>query len=402
MFAMGGEQQGGSSNATESRSAAGFTAFALRLIGHLAGGSNLVFSPLSVYSALALVASGARGRTLQELLDALGAATRGELAGSVRGVAERALADRSASGGPTVAFAGGVWHDAAWALRPGFREAAAASYKAEALAVDFRHKPGKAIRDINRWVAAATNNLIGSIVEPTMVHEELSLVLASAIYFKGKWETPFAKRDTTVGEFHLLGGGAVEASFLSSGRDQLIAVHDGFKVLELPYRSSPPWSRGDDHLARYSMCVFLPDARDGLPALVERIASGGGLRDHLPRTKVRVGEFRLPKFKLSFSGSLLSALRDKMGIKAAFDEEQADLFDMARCRDDPSSPLFVGEVSHKAVLEVNEEGTVATATTTCYMMGSASGIPLYEWLDDRLLAGLPRWLGRVMGLGSCI
>jgi serpin B len=106
--------------------------------------ANLVFSPASVYAALALLAAGARGGTLQELLDALGGDSRDDLAGFACNVAERALADRSQSrsggGGPAVAFACGAWLDAAWALLPAFRDAAAASYNTEARAVDFSNE----------------------------------------------------------------------------------------------------------------------------------------------------------------------------------------------------------------------------------------------------------------------
>lgn len=63
----------------------GLTAFALRLGKHLAedGGGynkNLVFSPMSIYAALSLVAAGACGTTLDELLAVLGAASGDELA----------------------------------------------------------------------------------------------------------------------------------------------------------------------------------------------------------------------------------------------------------------------------------------------------------------------------------
>ena len=131
---------------TKSNSA-GLTALSLCLTKRLApaaagGDANLAFSPASIYAALALLAAGARGGTLQEILHALGGESRDDLAAFARRVAERALADRSCSsgGGPAVAFACGAWHDAAWAPRPEFRDAAAAAYKAEARAVDFSNE----------------------------------------------------------------------------------------------------------------------------------------------------------------------------------------------------------------------------------------------------------------------
>jgi serpin B len=121
----------------------GLTALALRLLGELAetsAHSNLVFSPLSIYAALALTAAGARGVTLQEFLDVLGARSRDELAEIVRSLAEQALADRSLTGGPHVSFAFGLWHDETRKLNPAFRATAAQSYKAETRAVDFREE----------------------------------------------------------------------------------------------------------------------------------------------------------------------------------------------------------------------------------------------------------------------
>jgi serpin B len=118
---------------------------AARLAGFSANG-NLIFSPLAVYSALSLVAAGARGTTLDELLAVLGASSSGELAENVLFVAEHALADRSTSGGPLVAFASGVWHDAGRPLEPAYKEAVVTSYKAEIRAVDFRNKVSVHIR----------------------------------------------------------------------------------------------------------------------------------------------------------------------------------------------------------------------------------------------------------------
>ncbi|KAM0864895.1 hypothetical protein ACQ4PT_043650 [Festuca glaucescens] len=100
--------------------------------------SNLVFSPLPIYTALALalVAAGARGATLDEILRVLGVQSRGELDKFVAAAVD-ALRDRSGSGGPRVAFACGVWSDLSCLLKPGFREAVVDG----ASTVDFRGDP---------------------------------------------------------------------------------------------------------------------------------------------------------------------------------------------------------------------------------------------------------------------
>ncbi|KAK3132438.1 hypothetical protein QOZ80_6AG0521560 [Eleusine coracana subsp. coracana] len=118
---------------------------------------------------------------------------------------------------------------------------------------------------------------------------------------------------------------------------------------------------------RFHMCVFLPDARDGLLRLVD-LASGPEdfIHDHLPTDKVDVGKLRLPRCKMSFESKLNQMLKE-MGVGAAFDPDRANLSDMAE--DDGSGlPLVVQDVFHKAIIEVNEEGTKAAAFTYGGMM----------------------------------
>ncbi|CAL4981622.1 unnamed protein product [Urochloa decumbens] len=284
---------------------------------------------VSVYAALAVLAAGARGRTLQELLAALSAHSGDELAARVATVVARALADQSLSGGPAVTFASAVWHDAAFAASPAFRAAAAKSFNAESRAVDF-------------------HNELGSRGHKQPHQLETSLVITNAIYFKGMWEEPFNKAKTIVDKFYCLDGRTAKARFMRSDSSQFISVRDGLKVLKLPYQSSPP---------RHSMYVFPPDARHGQPKLVEKITSMPGFwRHQLPDTRVPVGEFRLPRL--------------------------ADLSDMGATAEGSAGGVlvFAGEVCHRAVVEVNEEGTEAVAATGMMFMPTCP-----RWSPPRLV-----------------
>ncbi|TVU18667.1 hypothetical protein EJB05_34777, partial [Eragrostis curvula] len=314
----------------------GLTAFALRLAKQLAaaaakdegGGkhANLVFSPVSIYSALAL----------------LGAASLDELAEFLRGVTECALADLPDGGGPLVSLACGVWHEKTVALNPAYRAVAVESYKAETRAADFLNKAEDAREEINKWVSKATNRLIKSILPPDSVHRDTRLVLANAIYFK-------ATSDTEDGTFYHLDGSRVRVAFMSSRRNRLIAQDIGFKVLKLPYKSTSHFGK------HFSMCIFLPDARDGLPSLVEKMAAASPsfLWDSLPAGReVEVGKFRLPKFKLSFSSEMNDVLK-AMGLKDVFEPGKANLSNML---EEGDRSLVLEHIFHKSVIEVNEKG----------------------------------------------
>jgi serpin B len=186
-------------------------------------------------------------------------------------------------------------------------------------------------------------------------------VLTNAIYFKGVWEASFREELTKDREFHRPGGAdPVEVPFMILGTGQSSVFfsedyNDGFKVLKLPYKAAGEDSGG----ARYSMCVFLPDECGGLLAMVDALAAAGGsLLDHVPKHRSGVGKVLLPKFKLSFFCSLAEQL-EGLGLVEAFTED-ADLSGMV---DPKVCDVRLDEVFHKAVVEVNEEGTVAAACT---------------------------------------
>ncbi|KAM3328634.1 hypothetical protein ACQJBY_026025 [Aegilops geniculata] len=150
---------------------------------------------------------------------------------------------------------------------------------------------------------------------------------------------------------------------MQSGKKQYIACHQGFKVLKLDYRQGHVWSSPP---ASFSMCVFLPDDRDGLRGLVQRIVSSPDfIRAHLPTRLVSVGDFKLPRFKLAFSADMSGILR-RLGLHVA----GADMSNMVE-DDGTGRPLALSGIVHKAVIEVNEDGTEAAAVTAGLMCGCA-------------------------------
>ncbi|KAI5004657.1 hypothetical protein ZWY2020_031900 [Hordeum vulgare] len=139
--------------------------------------------------------------------------------------------------GPRVAFACGVWTDLTCPLKPAYRHAAVSKHKAGASTVNFANNPEAARRQINAWVAEVTGNLIGSVLGPGSITKLTRVVLGNVIYFKGQWEDPFDKEATVNKPFHRLDGRTVDdVPFMRSWSSQFIAVHQGFKVLELRYQ----------------------------------------------------------------------------------------------------------------------------------------------------------------------
>ncbi|XP_039778375.1 serpin-Z2B-like [Panicum virgatum] len=149
------------------------------------------------------MSAGACGTTLNEVLAMLSAASRDEIAELVSAVVERALANRSKSSAPIVAFACALWHEKAVALKPAYRTAA----------------PEEETKKINRRVSKATKHLTTSILPQGSVRSNTALILANAIYFKGRWSMSFAKKDTETRPFQQLDGSYVNTLFMRGRND---------------------------------------------------------------------------------------------------------------------------------------------------------------------------------------
>lgn len=73
---------------------------------------------------------------------------------------------------------------------------------------------------------------------PDELDPDTSLVLVNAVYFKGKWATPFDKNNTTLRPFTLVDGTKKEVEMmhiLSEFRYGVLDELDGAQFLELPY-----------------------------------------------------------------------------------------------------------------------------------------------------------------------
>lgn len=207
--------------------------------------------------------------------------------------------------------------------------------------------------EVNSWAEKETNGLIKELLPSGSVDGSTRLILANALYFKGAWNEKFDASKTRDSNFYLTDGSSVQVPFMASKKKQFLRAFDGFKVLTLPYK------QGEDK-RRFAMYFFLPDDRNGLQSLVEKLGSESGFIDrHLPLQEVEVGEFRIPKFKISFELEASKVLKE-LGLVLPFTGE-GDLSEMV---DSPhGQDLYVSSIFHKSFIEVNEEGSEAAAAS---------------------------------------
>ncbi|RXG72518.1 Antitrypsin [Armadillidium vulgare] len=157
----------------------------------------------------------------------------------------------------------------------------------------------KVTKEINEAVEKETNSKIIDLIRPDAFDSATCLVLVNAIYFKGDWIAKFDEKFTKPKKFWITPTQSLEVPMMFQECNNRLNRHLGSlkaSLLALDYEGS-----------RMSFVILLPDARDGLSDLEEKLASvdlGELDKDAYP-TKVKL---YLPKFKLEESVNLNAIL----------------------------------------------------------------------------------------------
>jgi len=341
------------------------TAFAFDLLKQITWeqpGTNVFISPFSVSTVLQMVANGAAGGTKTEMQRVL--KTSGLSAETLNASCKDLNQSLNSQTNVILNLANAIWYREGFHLKPGFVSDNRNFFSAKLAGVDFG-KPESA-QTINDWADTSTHGKIKQVVQWPL--DPLTrVILANAIYFKGKWDRPFDKQSTKDRAFNVLPGGTPKQvpTMWQHGHFNY-QQGDGFQAVRLPYAGG--------HLQMY---LFLPDTNSSPTKLLTGFNADSWRDKILPRFQGKAGTLALPRFKLDYDVTLNDPLK-ALGMRQAFAGD-ADFSAMA------DEPLFVSEVKQKSFVEVNEEGTEAAAVTTVTMRATAVFRPEkpFEMIVDR-------------------
>lgn len=321
--------------------------FGFRLLTRLAeqdAGKNVFISSFSVAMALTMLYNGAEGKPKEALAELLGVSGL-----SLRQINEANAALMSMAGviDPKVQLiiANSIWLRSGVSPSADFIQRTKDYYAGELTALDFG-RPKEAADVINRWVADKTRNMITGIVEPSAVSQAI-LILINAIYFKGIWANQFDKARTAEGEFYKPDGSRKPCMMMSQSGHYGYYESDEFQAVSLPYGAG-----------RASMYIFLPAPTYPIRDFQKTITAGTWRR-WLGGFNIAEGDVMLPRLKIEYEKNLLPVLTALGGGDVA----GVDFVGMG------TGPLHISGVMHKAIVEVDEEGTRAAAVTAILMRG---------------------------------
>jgi serpin B len=344
------------SHANEMESVApSINAFALDLYGELLKESdgNVLFSPFSISTALAMTWAGAGGKTAEEMAATLHFA--GEPEKTHRGfhLLTENLEQHAGDNAMEVLVSNALWTDERYPLVPRFEQTVSSFYKAMIGPVSYQSEYLEETRKhINERVECDTRGGIPELLQQGDLDVSTMLVLTNAIYFKGNWLSQFDPQEISDEPFYLGGDVIVQVPTMHQTFTKQICRYfkgDNFQVLELPYAG------GD-----LTMVIFLPDERDGL-AKLEQILTAN-MKEALSglTTLAEPLILALPKMDFRYRALLNKALIS-LGMPTAFTAE-ADFHNMF-----VRGGAMIDKVIHEAKITVNEEGTTAAGATAIVM-----------------------------------
>lgn len=314
---------------------------------------KLAYSPLSFSTVFSLVANGAEGETLSQMMEGLNC--RNMSLESVNGFcAEMTRNFSRIDPAVTVAFANSVWTDKNLTVAPAFRAQVEKYYDSAILSSDFSSL--EAPRAINGWISDHTEGCIPQYLDPDKVLDAKTAIV-NTLYFKAPWTNKFDKANTKKEAFRDLAGYLKMVPMMSSERDFDYAETDEALIASLEMG-------GEADSPTFTFSMIMPNDTRNFKSMIVGMdyAKFQSLRRHMSRNTITI---KMPRFSVESSIRLDGILKNK-GIALPFDNANA------RFNVIDGQNWYINGISQKVVFSADEEGATAAAAT---IVGGSTGIP---------------------------
>ena len=349
-------------------------------------GENILVSPLSVLTALAMAGGGARGETLSQMEEAFGI-SRPELAEYLSAYS-RAL---PAGEKYRLSMADSIWftEDNRFTVQQDFLDANEKLFGAEIYRTPF---DASTVREINGWVKENTDGMIGEILD--QIPPDTGMCLVNALAFDAEWQEGYNEVQIREGVFTTQDNTAQTAEMMYSSESRYLEDEGATGFLKY---------YADE---KYAFAALLPG--EGTK-VTEYLASltGENLRRILDNPTEEEVDVCIPKYESEYAVELREILQS-MGMADAFSESEADFTGIGFSE---NGNVYISRVLHKTYIAVDERGTKAGASTAVVMEDGAA--PMEEpdtkevYLDRPFVyliidceTGLPIFMGVVMEIGG--
>ncbi|CAH8299219.1 unnamed protein product [Schistosoma turkestanicum] len=313
---------------------------------------NSFVSPFSIYTALGMVLAGCEGNTKAEMVRAMQLSNHSDLDTIHKGISEMLSKCSEADKGVEITLGNRLFARKNVDIKKHFSNTLEKYYNALVEGVLFQTDPESAETRINQWVSEQTDGKIQQLIPLKSLTINTLAVVISTSYFRGLWNERFLPEASADSDFYTLDGLTIhvrlmynESYFKMTSLPDLMA-----QAVKIPFKDP-----------KYSLLIILPNELNGLPNLLKLLYKTGGISSVLSSNFENTNlQFYLPKFKLTEGSDVsLKGVLQKMGINDAFIPGSADFSNIT-----DSDGTYISDVLHKAILEVDEEGVIAAASTS--------------------------------------
>lgn len=322
---------------------------------------NFLVCPLSAETILALVHAGSGGQTSQQLSTALHL-PRGK--NKIKQIFQEVVPRLRGNQYYNLNSANKLYVKNGYRIKNQFKTIAVNVFDAEIQNIDFE-RTEEAASAMNRWVKEKTEDKINNLIKPDDLTRDTRAILINAMYFHGKWVTPFHTGATTERSFYLSNNHRVQVGMMdqTSQFKYYESSELNAKFLELPYE-------GED----ITMTLVLPNDKEGLSVLESRINDVFVT----PKYSYSTVHVAVPKFKIESTIDFKPILQS-LGVVDAF-ENTANFREILI-----EDQLKISKVIQKTFIEVEEKGTKAAAATAVHdvvLLSAHSGPSPMRFIAD--------------------
>jgi serine protease inhibitor len=356
---------------------------ALLADGGEAGNGNVVASPGSLLIALAMLRTGATGKTAAEMDRTLGLPRdhRDEAMSAVLASLEAfdgdpgSVDEKNPPRRPVLHSANGLFVDKGVPTGEGYLRSLARYYGTGVYPVIFQDEASTRPA-IDAWVDKNTGGRIKKA--PAAYDRKNTFSVLNTVYFASAWEVPFDPAYTAELPFTTAGGRQVSVPTMSGIQELASARGTGWQAVDLPYAEG------------FVMRLMLPDAGASAPG-AEVFADAARALDAAAPSPTRL---YLPQWdqKSNFDLRRVFAglgLREMLETETDFNSIQHG--------------LKITQAGQAANITVAEKGTVAAAVTQINARAVSGAAPMNEIRFDRpflyeivhVETGLPLFMGKV-------
>lgn len=323
---------------------------------------NTIVSPQSLYFALGMTINGANGDTQQELINTL---CKGS---DLQEFNDNISALINQTDTKTCNIANSIWlRDVQdLSLNSEFKKSSEEYFKSEIYTKKF---DDKFVDTVNKWVSKNTDGMIDTILNE-VPSEDTMMYLINAICFDAKWNEKYDDVQINEnGKFTNSKGDIQNVVMLNSTEDTYLCDEQSTGFLKY-YLGG-----------KYAFMGILPNEDVSINDYMESLTGDSFInlyRSKISGNSVSV-DVTIPEFKCTSEYLLNDTLKD-MGISSAFDEFSADFSNMI---DSNTYKLYMGKVIQKAYIQVDRNGTKASAITSISMNDATAMLETYQVYLDR-------------------